>query len=167
MRTGSLIILVVLVVAALSGGAYLYIHSAVAPAPVAMAPVTPVTPAPVNPLPATAQTPPIATTTPTGPYTNVVLALGDTRSFYGNLTITPTYVVNDGRCPLGVFCMHFGILTLAFDAKVNGVTTHQTISPGRSLKLGGHAVTLTSVEPLKRMQTVIAPADYRFTFSVE
>lgn len=178
MRTGPLIVLLV-IIATLSVGMYFYIRSTQLPMPAPSAPAvgTATPPASTTPIaqPATTtvQAPPKATSTPPtrklppGTYADVVLALGDTRSFYGNLTIMPTYVVNDSRCPLGVFCIQFGTLTLAFDAKVNGVMTHQALSQGQSVKLGGHVVTLTSVEPLKRMQTVIDPSDYRFTFSIQ
>ncbi len=82
------------------------------------------------------------------------------------VTITPTEVVSDSRCPSDVQCIWAGNVGIRMKATYNGTTTSAVLSIGTSVKIGNRTVTLTAVSPSKISNQTIKPADYRFTFSV-
>jgi hypothetical protein len=93
-------------------------------------------------------------------------ALGE-RIYKFGVHITPLEVVEDSRCPAAphVQCIQAG--TVRLKARLEDGTRSEvvTFDIGSPISFGNKHVALMSVLPLKT-QTPIAPANYRFTFSV-
>lgn len=108
--------------------------------------------------------------TPTGGTTvipdegTVTLALGETAAFRGFL-VTPTQVVEDSRCPAGVYCIQAGTVRVSIDINASMGTTTKVVKLGDSITIGNEKITFTSVDPLKTTNP-IGSANYRFTVSV-
>lgn len=95
----------------------------------------------------------------------VTLALGQSVLFHG-IRITPTKVVEDSRCPAGVYCIQAGTVSLEVSAQTPIGTLTRTVKLGDSMTLGSQKFTFSRVDPLKTSQP-IDPKDYRFTVTVE
>lgn len=81
----------------------------------------------------------------------------------GGANIVPISVVEDSRCPADALCVQAG--TVRLNARING--TERTLSLNQAVAVGGKTVELVAVRPYPyASQKPIAPADYRFTFSV-
>lgn len=158
-------LLVGLILAVIAIGGILFLwqqnHEAVLVPPTEIATSTPIT---------TATTTPPASETPapaTGPYKNVVLALHTTRTFYGDLVLTPTEVLEDSRCPVDVQCIQKGTVRLSVNVTSNGTKSTQVLTEGQPLHLNGINITLVSVTPNKHAASSISSSEYRFTLTVE
>ena len=99
--------------------------------------------------------------------TNVVLPSGFGHNFEVlGLTITPTKVLQDSRCPIDVQCIQAGTVELEASVATSTVSSVATFTLGKPTTIGIYTVTLTTVTPDKKSKVTIAPADYSFTFSV-
>lgn len=106
---------------------------------------------------------PLATTTPEKQAT--VAALNQ-RILNMDVHITPLEVIEDSRCPMGVYCIQAGTVRVKVRLEGPGGTQIETMTMGSPVSFGNKHVTLMSVAPVKSAKTPIAPSDYRFTFSV-
>jgi hypothetical protein len=98
----------------------------------------------------------------------MTIALGEERSV-GGVTVKPTTVVEDSRCPANVQCVQAG--TLKVNAVITSANTGGTFT--RTLELGvpydlggGQTLTLTSVTPAAIAGGTPKTEDYRFTFTI-
>ncbi len=92
-------------------------------------------------------------------------AIGQTIVLNG-VSITPLALVQDSRCPAGVYCIQAGTVQVSVNLKSVSETKQLTLTLNSPTTFSGHKVILESVEPAKFPQKVLAPADYSFTFSV-
>ena len=103
-----------------------------------------------------------ATTTPEKESDTAAL---NQRIYKFGVHITPLEVIEDSRCPMGVYCIQAGTVRLKArleDGKHSEIVTFDIGSP---VSFGNKHVALMSVLPPKT-QKPLAPSDYRFTFSV-
>ncbi|HEY9480914.1 MAG TPA: hypothetical protein VIR98_01620 [Candidatus Paceibacterota bacterium] len=99
------------------------------------------------------------------PYGLATVGLGDSISFRG-ITITPTSVVEDSRCPKSVQCIQAGTVRLNVRARLdNGTTSNTVVTLSKPAAIGTYSVNLVSVSP-EKTQAAINGADYRFIFEV-
>jgi len=96
---------------------------------------------------------------------SITLALGESATLHG-VVITPTKVVEDSRCPAGVYCIQAGTVRLEVSAKTPLGTVSRTVKLGDTMTIGSQKFTFSEVNPLKT-QTPIDPSAYRFTVTVE
>lgn len=83
--------------------------------------------------------------------------------------VTFEKVVRDDRCPVGVFCIHFGDARVAFHARGAGpdttviLSTADTAAPAA---IGPYRLELTALAPFKQRETDIPAGAYRATVRV-
>lgn len=83
----------------------------------------------------------------------------------GPVTLRPTRVVEDSRCPMNARCIWAGRVVLETTVIESGRSQVRNLILGEpALTLNGE-VMLDSVEPPTRTDTPIRPGDYRFHFS--
>ncbi len=111
-------------------------------------------------------TPPVETQATTTPEKESTVAALNERILDNGVHITPLEVLEDSRCPMGVYCIQAG--TVRIKAKLEGPSGTQVVTMvmGSPVSFGSKHVTLMSVAPPKSQAKAIAPSDYRFTFSV-
>lgn len=120
-------------------------------------------------------TPVVSTTTPIGnvpsgsssalPYGQVKLHLNQTARF-ADISVTPTAVVEDSRCPAGVQCIQAGTLRVRLSVHSGMGTSTPIIKLGETVTTEAETIKFVSSDPLKTT-TGISPADYVFTFDIE
>ncbi len=121
-----------------------------------------------EPVPTSTTTPSGTTTVPSSvhAYGLVTLALGETAKFK-DLTLTPTTLVEDSRCPVDVQCIQAGTVRVKVSIVSAMGTSTQTITLGTSATTEAETITLSSVSPATKKSTVtVQPSQYRFTFKV-
>lgn len=98
------------------------------------------------------------------------LAPGERAQVAGtDFVVTFEKVVRDDRCPVGVFCIHFGDAQVAFRARGAGpdttviLSTADTAAPAA---IGSYRLELTALAPFKRQETEIPASAYRATVRV-
>jgi hypothetical protein len=120
-------------------------------------------------------TPEVATSTDPTPepissdhgYGTVVIRLNEIASFPDGLSIRPTAVLEDSRCPENARCIQAGTVRLSVRIRsAMGVSTNE-FTPGKTITTESESVTLLGVSPEKRAGEQLADADYRFTFEVK
>jgi hypothetical protein len=104
------------------------------------------------------QVPVLATTTAT-------VALGETATV-GDVTITPTSVEEDSRCPSDVQCIQAGTVRVLVHVASAMGESDMTLTLGAPATLEAETVTLTAVTPGKISTKPADDAAYRFTFEV-
>lgn len=90
------------------------------------------------------------------------------------IELMPVTVLEDSRCPVGVYCIQAGTVRLRtqFSLKAaNGTTTTgtQDFTLGQAISIGTASdkkFTLTAVSPNRISTETIKPSDYVFTFEV-
>ncbi|MES2214141.1 MAG: hypothetical protein V4465_01995 [Patescibacteria group bacterium] len=99
------------------------------------------------------------------PYGQVKLRLGETARF-ANLSVTPTSLIEDSRCPANVQCIQAGTVRVKV-ALVSGMgTSTPTIKLGEFATTEAETIKLVSVDPVKTTGGIDS-GDYVFTFDVE
>ena len=100
----------------------------------------------------------------------ITLAPGERAQLAGtDFVVTFDKVVRDDRCPVGVFCIHFGDARVAFRARGAGpdttviLSTADTTSPAA---IGPYRLELQALAPFKQQETAIPAAAYRATIKV-
>ncbi len=93
------------------------------------------------------------------------VAIGQSVTF-GWLTVTPTKVIEDSRCPVDVTCVWAG--TVKISARIASEETFPAVELelGKPMRLDDMSVTLVSVQPEAHSKTKISEGDYRFSFMV-
>ncbi len=118
---------------------------------------------------ATTTAPDTTTPTPT-PATSTPEKEADTaalgqRIYKFGVHMTPIEVVEDSRCPMGVYCIQAGTVRVKVLLEDGTHTDTVIMTMGSPVSFGNKHVALMSVVPQKS-QTPIKQSDYRFTFSV-
>lgn len=100
------------------------------------------------------------------PYGQVTLKLGETGSFRG-ISIRPTSVIEDSRCPQDVQCIQAGTVRVNIESMLNGTTTRQSVvGLNATSTIDTFRVSLVRVEPATKAGSTIPNSDYRLTFEV-
>jgi hypothetical protein len=99
------------------------------------------------------------------PGTTVTLAPGERVQLRGSdLTLTFVRVVRDDRCPLGVFCIHFGDASVAFrvrQAQHDTLLVLSTADTATAATVGAYRIVLDALAPVRRQETTIPDTTYR------
>ncbi|MDB5237659.1 MAG: hypothetical protein JWL88_761 [Parcubacteria group bacterium] len=166
-RTGSLVTIGVIVIAAMLGAwglsAFIKEGSKIAnPAPIVATTTLPDT---TSTVPVTKPGIPVPTPT-THAYGTVTLSLGEVARFAG-VTIAPLSIIQDSRCPVGVQCIQAGTVQVSVRITPSSDTNVQTLTLGKMYSAPAGTIILTSVTPDKHEGNTISPSDYRLTFDVE
>lgn len=100
----------------------------------------------------------------------ITLAPGERAQLAGtDFLVTFEKVVRDDRCPVGVFCVHFGDAQLAFRAGRAGADTTVVLSTADTAApaaIGPYRLELQALAPFKQQETGIPAAAYRATIKV-
>ena len=89
-----------------------------------------------------------------------------TAGIQNGITITPTSIVEDSRCPIDVVCIQAGTVRVRTMLS-RGDTRNETIFMlGTPVSFAGKNIVLRSVIPATESKTPLAPEDYRFYFVV-
>lgn len=97
--------------------------------------------------------------------------LNQTASGAG-IEIMPSKVLEDSRCPVGVYCIQAGTVRLQARVTIKtqntSTTADQTFVLGQAATIGtdGKRITLTSVSPNRAAGQSVKAEDYVFTFDV-
>ena len=108
--------------------------------------------------------------TVTAAMTNKTLILGlEQTGNVEDVAITPLRIIEDSRCPIGVFCIQAGrVVVETRVATTNSIaTTSLEASNDQVFKTNdGHEIKITEISPLKKRGVTIANEDYRVTYQV-
>jgi len=100
----------------------------------------------------------------------ITLAPGERAQLAGtDFLVTFEKVVQDDRCPVGVFCIHFGDARVAFRAGRGGADTTVVLSTADTAApavIGPYRLELQGLAPFKQQETAIPAAAYRATIRV-
>ena len=100
----------------------------------------------------------------------IILAPGERAQLAGtDFLVTFEQVVQDDRCPVGVFCIHFGDARVAFRARGAGSDTTVVLSTADTAApaaIGPYRLELQALAPFKQQETAIPAAAYRATIRV-
>ncbi len=100
----------------------------------------------------------------------ITLAPGEHAQLAGtDFVVTFEKVVRDDRCPVGVFCVHFGDARVAFRARGAGPDTTVILSTADTAApaiVGPYRLELTGLAPFQRQETEIPASAYRATVRV-
>lgn len=83
------------------------------------------------------------------------------------IAITPVELLQDSRCPAGVYCIQAGTVSIQANVEFLGSQSVETFTLNQPVEAGGFIITLSSVDPLKTPSTPLSDGDYRFTFEVK
>lgn len=98
---------------------------------------------------------------------NVEAGIGQTVTAL-DVSITPTEVVEDSRCPSDVQCVQAGRVRVRAEISSGLGTATQVFLVGESITTEAEAITLLEVKPSSKLSTVtLKPSDYRFVFKIE
>ncbi|HXK38006.1 MAG TPA: Gmad2 immunoglobulin-like domain-containing protein [Candidatus Paceibacterota bacterium] len=123
--------------------------------------VTPVESEPEAPVPV------VTTPKPVLPTSGIVTVHIGEMATLGNVSITPSEVVEDSRCPLGVMCIQAGRVRIDAAVHVGSERTKQTFLVGEPFIFLGKMITLTSVGPVRKKEGSLSLKDYTLTFKIE
>ena len=100
----------------------------------------------------------------------ITLAPGERAQLAGtDFVVSFEKVVRDDRCPVGVFCIHFGDARVAFRARGAGSDTTVVLSTADTAApaaIGPYRLELQALAPFKQQETAIPAAAYRATIKV-
>lgn len=100
----------------------------------------------------------------------ITLAPGERAQLAGSdFVVTFEKVIRDDRCPVGVFCIHFGDARVAFRAAGAGADTTVVLSTADTAApaiIGPYRLDLQALAPFKRQEAEIPAAAYRATIRV-
>lgn len=100
----------------------------------------------------------------------ITLAPGERAQLAGtDFLVTFEKVVQDDRCPVGVFCIHFGDARVAFRARGAGSDTTVVLSTADTAApaaIGPYRLELQGLAPFKQQEAAIPAAAYRATIRV-
>lgn len=88
------------------------------------------------------------------------------KSTIGNISITPSEILEDSRCPSDVQCIQAGTVRVRVRLERNKVTQTVDMKLNTAVTFSGQSVELIEVTPGKVSTKTNAPGDYRFTFRV-
>jgi hypothetical protein len=98
--------------------------------------------------------------------TSATLKLGD-HITVGTVLLTPTEVLQDSRCAVGLQCVQAGTVVLAVNASSDSGVDVIQLPLGTPIVQDGLTTTLTSVSPAPTAGGKISPGDYSFTLNIQ
>jgi hypothetical protein len=117
-------------------------------------------------LPTPVVTHPVTPTATPHAYGVITLALDQVAKF-ADVTITPTDIIEDSRCPVNAQCIQAGTVRVSVKFTTPAGTNTQTLTLNQPVTVNGVSITLTNAQPGKKVGTTISKSDYRFTFDVQ
>jgi hypothetical protein len=84
----------------------------------------------------------------------------------GKLEVEFTGIAADSRCPSDATCVWAGEVVARFVVRSDDETTQHEIREMQSATVGGYAITVLEVLPVRRSSQPIAAADYRVTLKI-
>jgi hypothetical protein len=157
------------IVLALGIGTWLVVHS-IRPIAAIIPPTSTSTPATQTATTTTTTTTHTTSTTPVVryyPYGSVTLALDQSAGFKDGLSIRPTAVLEDSRCPVGVQCIQAGTVRITLKTTTKTGSTNHDVSLGKVITVGTDDITFVSVTPPHEKNGAPVASTYRFTLLVE
>lgn len=97
----------------------------------------------------------------------ITLKLNEIASFPDGLSLRPTVVLEDSRCPENARCIRAGTVRVSVRVRSGTGTSVNEFTPGTTVTTEAEEITLLGVSPENRTGTRISDADYRFTFEVK
>jgi peptidoglycan hydrolase-like protein with peptidoglycan-binding domain len=97
----------------------------------------------------------------------VTVHVGSTASINSNADITPLEVVEDSRCPTGVYCIQAGKVVVrtkirSYDAlQILNIVSDQPVTA-----VDGYRISITDVQPIRRSGFNINQSDYIITYQI-
>ncbi len=82
-----------------------------------------------------------------------------------NVTVSPTEVVSDSRCPSDVVCIWAGTVEVRATLATQVAHGEQVLTLGEPKEFGDYKITLIGVSPNKT-QVEIIESSYSFTFEI-
>lgn len=101
------------------------------------------------------------------PYGAVTLSIGEVAGFKDGLSIRPTNVLEDSRCPADVQCIQAGTVRISLKTSVNEQSSVKELKLGDSMTVNGDRITFVSAAPERTKQGAPAFNSYRLTLRVE
>ena len=158
----------IVIVLALALGMWLVIHS-IRPIAAILPSTSTTTPTAEQAMVSTHSTTITTTTSVAGyyPYGSIVLALNHVAGFKDGLSIRPTVVLEDSRCPTGVQCIQAGTVRITLRTSTGTSSVSHDIALGKVLTVGSDDITFVSVNPPHAKDGAPVVNSYRFTLRVE
>ncbi len=103
--------------------------------------------------------------TPEATSATIRTTLGQTMTGL-NVTITPTELVDDSRCPTDVQCIWAGTAHVRATISTNAGTTSEVLEIGQPIEKDGYTITFTELSPSPKSDEVTPSSSYRFVFTV-
>lgn len=97
---------------------------------------------------------------------NTYLKIGQ-RSLINGVSITPSKVTYDSRCPKDVTCVQAGTVELGVLLESGSLSQNVIIVLNKATVFAGKQIILTSVTPSKISTKTIKESDYRFVITVK
>ncbi len=85
----------------------------------------------------------------------------------GGVTITPIEVVEDSRCPTGVYCIQAGTVRIKATVESGLGKSTMTFTLGTPVTTEAETIILSDVQPFKTQSHTIAQNEYKISFTVE
>lgn len=95
----------------------------------------------------------------------MLVSIGKSATLSG-VTIKPTEVLEDSRCPIDAACIQAGTVRVATSLTSGMGTAPQTFTLDKPITTEAEQITLISVTPLKKVDVTIPASDYTFIFEV-
>ncbi len=92
--------------------------------------------------------------------------VGETTRGNTEVAITPLQIIEDSRCPAGVYCIQAGRLIVNARVAENDGGKEYKFTLGEKVDTDYGVITMTGSQPLKKIGVEIKPQDYTFTFHV-
>ena len=111
----------------------------------------------------------IAVTAPNqgGTQVTVTTHVGSVSSINSTADITPLEVIEDSRCPIGVYCIQAGRVVVKTSVRSYDAVQIVNITSGQSVTtVDGYRISITDVQPIKRSGFNINQGDYVITYQV-
>ena len=95
------------------------------------------------------------------------LSVGNSQTI-GDLSITLNSIITDSRCPVDVQCIQAGELSVSVTLKNASTTeTRKFSSNDAAYVIGGRAISISDIQPVRKAGVEISAKDYVVTFKVE
>jgi hypothetical protein len=110
---------------------------------------------------------PVKPSTPTHyyPYGTTVLGVNQVAGYMNGVSIRPIAVLADNRCPVEVYCIQAGTITLSLKVSAKGQSTVENIHLGQKITVSGMQIIFESADPVRHMAGNPDTNAYRFTFN--
>lgn len=91
----------------------------------------------------------------------------DEMVYQQGITLLPTRVIEDSRCPLDVRCVWAGTVRVQTRGAHDMSTSTMVLEFGQSIITDSAEITLVEVQPEPKADSAPAPSDYVFIFEIQ